>query len=625
MLQGVVYQDAQGRVVSMNPAAERILGKSSAELLHRPCVSVEHRAIREDGSPFPDLEHPSNVALRTGREQHGVVMGVFNPHENGYRWISISAVPLFHRGEAKPYRVYTLFDDVTERKKMEDELRAADRRKDEFLGVLSHELRNPLAPIRNSVHVLNHADPAGAQARRAVAVIGRQVEQLTRLIEDLLEVKRLSAGKLRLRAKVLDLAQAVRDAVEDLRPLFATRGLALHLQEPAERVWVVGDAVRLSQVLGNLLQNALKFTDPGGRVGVFVERRQHEARIRIRDDGVGVAPELLDKLFDPFVQGENTADRGAGGLGLGLAVVRGVVELHGGTVVARSEGAGKGSEFVVALPAVEPPLPAAGIHAISQPGTTSRRRIVIIDEDEDAALSLRDVLELDASCEVHVARDGPSGVAAARRLRPDVIVCDLPPHEDGRIAAQLRAAVEGKGATLVALSGYASPGDAAHALQAGFDRHLSKPPDLNELARIVAAAPRSGSPMMDLPPELVTGHRELDSQHAAILAELQRMRASGALALKASLASLQQHTASHFAYEELLMEDVGFPERASHKQAHSDLIARLLALRCRIERAEPTGEAVGAVLDEVEGWVVDHELRQDVPLVEFVRAEHAPA
>ncbi len=533
-------------------------------------------------------------------------------------------------------------DHVAERRRLEealreserrlglaqDELREADRRKDELLGFLSHELRNPLAPVRNSLYVLSHAEPGGEQARRALAVIGRQIDQLTRLIEDLLEVKRLSVGKLGLQTQGMNLARAVRETVDDLRPLFERRGIALSFAARGEPVWVLGDAVRLSQVVVNLLQNALKFTDAGGHVEVSVERGEKEARIRVRDDGVGVAPELLHNLFEPFVQGERTGRRDRGGLGLGLALVRGIVELHGGTVVGRSDGVGKGSEFVVTLPAIEPvPARPPPVRATSEPAITSRRRVLVIEDDEDAALSLRDVLEMDPSCEVHVASDGRAGLEAARLLRPDVVLCDLGlPLLDGyEVARQLRAGGGAARATLVALSGFAGPADIARALQAGFDRHLAKPADLDELARIIANAPRSGSPTMDLPPELVTGHRELDSQHAAILAELERMRGTGPDAVKASLTSFQQHTASHFASEELLMDDESYPERAAHKQAHLALIEHLLELRSRLERRDVTDEVVAALLDEVEGWVVDHELRRDLRLVEFIRSEHASA
>jgi signal transduction histidine kinase/CheY-like chemotaxis protein len=369
-------------------------------------------------------------------------------------------------------------------------LQAADRHKDAFLGVLSHELRNPLAPIRNSVHVLAHADPQGEQARRARQVIARQVDHLTRLVEDLLDVKRLSAGKMRLRLETLDLAEPVRETVEDLRALFVQRGIALELQAPASPLWVRGDATRLAQVVGNLLQNAAKFTDTGGHVAVVLDGRDGRVRLLVRDDGVGLPPELTESLFEPFVQGEQTLPRSAGGLGLGLALVRGIVTLHGGAVSARSQGAGRGTEFEITLP--EAPAAPAPCVAAGTPAPGAGRRVLVIEDNEDAAASLRDLLEVMGGHEVEVARDGAAGLDAVDAFAPDVVVCDLGlPVLDGyEVARRLRERGAAGATTLVALSGYASAEDAERSLQAGFQHHLAKPADAGELMRIIAAAPR---------------------------------------------------------------------------------------------------------------------------------------
>ncbi len=369
-------------------------------------------------------------------------------------------------------------------------LREADQRKDEFLGVLSHELRNPLAPIGHAVHVLNHADPAGDAARRARRIVERQVRHLTRLVEDLLDVKRISAGKLRLRTGDLDLADPVREILEDLRPLFVQRGIGLSFREPGRPVPVRGDAARLAQVAGNLLQNALKFTDRGGSVSVAVQVREGRAHVLVRDDGAGMAPELLARLFEPFVQGESTIERSRGGLGLGLALVRGIVELHGGAVRARSGGPGRGAELDVELPIAEPPA-RSGTSPPPEGRSKGAKRVLLVEDNEDAASSLRDVLELSAGHEVRIAADGQRGLEAARALHPDVILCDLGlPVLDGyEVARRLRADGALRGATLVALSGYASPEDVERSRAAGFDHHVAKPPDLPALFRLIADAP----------------------------------------------------------------------------------------------------------------------------------------
>src|SRR6266540_2680648 len=236
------------------------------------------------------------------------------------------------------------------RLRVEETLREADRRKTEFLAALSHELRNPLAPIQNSLYLLERAGPLGDRGRRALAVANRQLRHLTTIVDDLLDVMRLSRGKLRLDRRRVDLSRLVREAVEDHESSFVDRGVELSLEAADESIWVDGDAMRLSQVVGNLLRNACKFTDAGGHALVRVVRRERDAVIHLRDDGVGIAPELMNVIFEPFVQAEKTLARARGGLGLGLSLVKDLVLAHAGTVTARSDGEGKGAEFVVTLP-----------------------------------------------------------------------------------------------------------------------------------------------------------------------------------------------------------------------------------------------------------------------------------
>ncbi|GEJ58892.1 hybrid sensor histidine kinase/response regulator [Anaeromyxobacter diazotrophicus] len=375
--------------------------------------------------------------------------------------------------------------DVTARKAMEEELREADRRKTEFLAVLSHELRNPLAPIRNGVYVLEHAAPGSEQARRAQQVIGRQTGHLARLVDDLLDVTRISRGKIDLRREPLDLREVVRATVEDQRALYARGGIALHLEEGADAVRVEADRTRLAQVLGNLLNNALKFTPAGGAVAVRLEVQDGRAVLRVQDDGQGIDPAHVERMFEPFAQADHGLARTLGGLGLGLALVKSLVELHGGAVRARSEGPGQGAEFVVSLPLAAGGGPASAPAA----GAGARRRLVlVIDDNADAGQTLADLLELEGHA-VHLACDGRSGVALARELRPDVVLCDigLPDLDGYEVARTLRREEALRSTRLVALTGYAQPEDRARAAEAGFDAHLAKPPRLEALAKLLGA------------------------------------------------------------------------------------------------------------------------------------------
>lgn len=369
-----------------------------------------------------------------------------------------------------------------------EQLRESDRRKNDFLAVLSHELRNPLSPIRNSVYVLEHAAVGGEQARRAIQVIDRQARHMARLIDDLLDVTRISRGMVDLRRERVDLDALVRGAAEDHREHFARSGITLELEAAAQPLWVEGDPTRLAQVVGNLLHNAAKFTPRGGRTILSIEASAHgEAVVRVRDDGVGMSPETLARIFEPFVQAAQTLERTRGGLGLGLALVKGLVEMHGGTVTAHSQGEGMGSELTVALPLQVPARlgPTAG--AARSPRTPAQR-VLVIEDNVDAAESLREVLALEGH-EIFVARAGPEGLARARELEPHVVLCDigLPGMDGYAVARALRSdpnpAV--RAAFLVALSGYALQEDVARAQAAGFDRHMAKPPSIEALGQLL--------------------------------------------------------------------------------------------------------------------------------------------
>ncbi len=366
-----------------------------------------------------------------------------------------------------------------------ERLEDADRRKDEFLGMLSHELRNPLAPIRNSVYILEHADPAGSQARQARAVIERQAEQLTRLVDDLLDVTRIARGKIVLQRGRVDLAELVRRAGEDHAGLMRERGIEMVVDVPREPAWVDGDAVRLAQIVGNLLQNSAKFTPRGGRVILALEASGGAAEIRVRDNGAGMQPELLAHVFEPFVQAERTLERACGGLGLGLAMVKGLAELHGGSVRATSAGPDQGSELVARLPLVEAGPPARAASPLP-PAEGRSRRVLVVEDSKDAADSLAQLVRLFGHT-VDVARDGPTALAKARANPPDVIFCDIGlPGMSGYDVARALRAESPNGLKLVAMSGYAQPEDLKRAADAGFDRHLAKPADPDDIRRLLA-------------------------------------------------------------------------------------------------------------------------------------------
>jgi PAS domain S-box-containing protein len=373
--------------------------------------------------------------------------------------------------------------DISGLKRAQQRLLEADRRKNEYIGMLSHELRNPLAAIQSAHAILERTGPATEQAARAREVIGRQVRHLARLVDDLLDVTRISRGKVQLQTALVDLGDLVRHVVEDHRPIFANSGVALELREPGGAIFVQGDVARLSQVVGNLLQNAAKFTSEGGHVQVLIEPQGQQAVIQVQDDGLGIDRELVKEVFEPFMQADRTLSRAQGGLGLGLALVKGITELHGGSVEARSDGEGRGSQFVVRLPLAD----SGQRSVVSSPGgSVAPRHILVIEDNEDAALTMRDLLELEGH-RVTVARDGPQGLEAAAREQPDVVLCDvgLPTIDGYVVAARLRAAHNP--ALLIALTGYASPEDAERARQAGFDHHLAKPVDPGELASLMAA------------------------------------------------------------------------------------------------------------------------------------------
>ncbi|HEX9241672.1 MAG TPA: ATP-binding protein [Anaeromyxobacter sp.] len=373
-------------------------------------------------------------------------------------------------------------------------LHASDERKGQFIAMLSHELRNPLAPLRHALWLLDRAPPHSEKAGHARQILGRQVLHLTRLTDDLLDATRVSRGKIHLQRSRMELADAVREAIQDHRSLFESRQVALEAVLPDVPLWMDGDRTRIGQVLGNVLWNAAKFSDPGGRARVeLVAEPGGTAAIRVRDEGIGIAAEVLPHVFEPFVQADRSLDRSRGGLGLGLSLVKALVELHDGTVEVRSDGPGRGAELTIRLPLMpEQPALAAPIAAARE--AMPRHRVLVVEDNHDAAETLREMLQL-WDHEVEVAHDGRGGVERARAFLPDVVLCDigLPGMDGYAVARAIRADPALASTYLVAVTGYASPEDARRAAGAGFDLHLGKPVPIEVLEEVLATAPRAAT------------------------------------------------------------------------------------------------------------------------------------
>lgn len=363
-------------------------------------------------------------------------------------------------------------------------LQHMDRRKDEFLAMLSHELRNPLAPIRNSIYILNQVEPGSEPARHATAVIERQTRHVTRLVDDLLDVTRIVRGKISLRCEPVNLTELVTRSIEDHSSIFKKLGVGLNSNVLPEPVYANADKIRMAQVIGNLLQNAAKFTPAEGQATVTLRVVDQWAEIRVSDTGAGISPELLPALlFQPFMQGKRTLARTEGGIGLGLALAKGIVELHGGTVQAESGGLNKGSTFIVRLRCVPAHVARAEPGAFVY-GKTPNRRVLVVDDNRDAADSLAQLVEIFGHT-TEVAYDGASAIVKARAVWPDVVLCDLglPGMSGYEVARTLRA--ERNDIRLIAVSGYAQPEDITKATRAGFDSHIAKPPDPETVKRML--------------------------------------------------------------------------------------------------------------------------------------------
>jgi signal transduction histidine kinase len=383
-------------------------------------------------------------------------------------------------------RQYQLREQMVELRRAERALREADRRKDEFLATLAHELRNPLAPIRTGLEVLERIPDDGAQARRIRTIMQRQVTHLVKLIDDLLDVSRIATGKVALHREVVDLRGVIESAVEAMHPLVVEAGHALDVRLPPRPVDVLADPLRLGQVLGNLVNNAVKYTPRGGRIEVALSQDGEDAVVRVSDNGVGIPRDMLDKVFDMFAQVDQTLDQAQGGLGIGLSLVRRLVELHDGSVAADSAGKDQGTTFTLRLRTTR--MPAIEVAPEIEPTPPlDRPRVLVVDDNVDAADSLALFLQLEG-CDTRVEYGAHDALLTAGAFKPRAIVCDvgLPQMDGCEVARRLRADPDLADALLVALTGLGSEEDKRRTHAAGFDMHLVKPVALPELRKILA-------------------------------------------------------------------------------------------------------------------------------------------
>jgi PAS domain S-box-containing protein len=397
-----------------------------------------------------------------------------------------------HCVDGRPVATRGIFRDITARKRMEEELKEVSRRKDEFLATLAHELRNPLAPVRNALQIMRLASHDPATVGEARDMMERQVHNLIRLIDDLMDVSRISRGKIELKKERLSLATILQSAIEISRIQIEAARHELTVTLPSEPVWVQADQTRLAQVVANLLNNAAKYTEPGGRIWLNALREGENAVIRVRDNGVGVPAEMLPHIFDIYVQVSSSLDRSQGGLGLGLTLVRRLVEMHGGSIEAYSAGPGQGSEFVVRLPlAAENPAPPHPEQNLQKdllgPGSPGLR-VLIVDDNRDSAESLGMLMKL-AGHRVCIALDGPAALESARTFQPTIMLLDIemPDMNGYEVARRIREQPNAEHVLLVAMTGYASDADRRRCQEAGFDHHLVKPIDYDALQRLLVS------------------------------------------------------------------------------------------------------------------------------------------
>lgn len=477
---GIVTSDLSRRITEANPAFQSMLGYTADEL----------RALTyQDLTPsrWRDAEDAIVRDRILAKGDSGEYEKEYIHKDGSVFPVSLRAWPVVDAG-GNVVGMRAFVRDISDRKRAEEVLRDADRRKSEFLAILSHELRNPLATISSCLQVLRSAGKRDPSGERPLEMMDRQIGHLVRLVDDLLDVSRISHGKIELKKERLDLGLLVRRTVDSCREQMDAAGVLVRVNAPEEPVLVEADPVRLAQIFTNLLNNAVKYTDPGGNIEVVMSPGVDEAVVSVADTGIGVPKDTLPHVFDLFVQ-DRTSARAHGGLGIGLSLVRSLVELHGGIVEAHSAGEGRGSRFVVRLPL------AAGIEANAPPPQahpytrTLSRRVLVVDDTQDVADSLALLLEM-LGAQVRIAYSGPQALAACAEFEPELVFLDLSmPQMDGfETARHLRASPSGRATSLIALTGWGEKDTRRRAEEAGFDRHLTKPAVISELQALLESA-----------------------------------------------------------------------------------------------------------------------------------------
>jgi signal transduction histidine kinase/ActR/RegA family two-component response regulator len=480
-----IADDASCTSVRANPAGAAMLGVAPHANASKSAPAADRLPFRlmRDGRELAPDELPMQRSARTGETIRGDELQI---HRADGKLLELTgdAMPLFD--EHRRIRgCVGAFIDVTERKRIDAARAEEARRKDEFLATLAHELRNPLAPIRMAVEIMRRRRLTAGQA---LDIIDRQVDQLTRLVDDLLDVSRITRGKVELRKEWVDLRSIVDRALEGVQPALEASDHRPQLELPTAPLHVHGDAARLSQALGNLLHNATKHTPPGGQIVLSMSQRGGEVAISVRDDGAGIPPEVMPRIFELFTQADTSLERSHGGLGLGLTIAKQIVEMHGGSIVATSEGVGRGSEFTIRLPyeagRVQPTLPRKARADVAE---TGERRVLVVDDNRDAADSLAAVLELTGH-EVRTAYGAREALTASRHFRPEVVFLDIGmPEMNGLdVARRLRQQEETRDAHIIAMTGWGQDNDRRRAKAAGFDDHLVKPVTPEAVAEVLA-------------------------------------------------------------------------------------------------------------------------------------------
>ena len=478
----LILYDRDYRILYINPALAAMCavfsGRAPSEIVgrHGPEIwpAMIWEPLREHSVRAVQTRERQTYELETGAAQEMMVR----------QW---TVIPLIGQdGDVR--EILAMSYDVTAQRRLVDQLRETDRRKGEFIALLSHELRNPLAAMRSSLYVLEHGAPGSDATANARGIIDRQVEHLARMVDDLLDVTRIARNQIQLRRQTLDLQQIVQHAIEDNRAHFEGSGVRLETTLGTEPVLVNADATRIAQVVTNLISNAVKFTPAGGTVTISVARYDDgSAILRVVDSGIGIDPAFLPRLFEPFVQGDRTTDQARGGLGLGLSLVKGLVDLHGGEISAHSAGAGTGTDFTIRLPLAGPV--AQELRLAPDIGRPSRRRVLVIEDDRDVRDALKVALQIDDH-QVEIASTGAEGIEKTRQFKPDIVLCDigLPGMTGYEVARAFRVDPALRSAFLVALSGYAQPADLVRAGAAGFDHHLAKPTTISKIEKAIAAS-----------------------------------------------------------------------------------------------------------------------------------------